>query len=136
GELNADGIVAGPMALTGSKVRVTMQLIHAATDRNVWAKDYERETKDVIALQAEIARHTAPGIENRAAPGSLPLAPRRSVSPEAYNLYLKGLEARGRVNYEGFRTAASYFEQAVARQPDFGAAYASLAQAGAEFLKV
>jgi TolB-like protein/DNA-binding winged helix-turn-helix (wHTH) protein/Flp pilus assembly protein TadD len=135
-ELNVDGIVAGAMALTGSKVRVTMQLIHAATDRNVWAKDYERETKDVIALQAEIARDIATAIENRAAPGSLPLAPRRSVSPEAYNLYLKGLEARGRVNYEGFRTAASYFEQAVARQPDFGAAYASLAHAWAEFLNV
>jgi tetratricopeptide (TPR) repeat protein len=121
--------------MTGSTVRMNVQLIHAATDRYVWAKDYERDVKDVMALQAEVARDIATTIENRGAPRSSPPAPRTSdVSPEAYHLYLKGLDARGRVNYEGFRTAASYFEQAIARQPDFGRAHASLALTRVQFL--
>ena len=90
--------------MTGGNVRMNVQLIHAATDRYVWAKDYERDAKHVMTLQAEVARDIATAIENRGAPRSSLPAPRTSgVSPEAYHLYLKGLAARGRVNYEGVR---------------------------------
>ena len=135
-ELNVDGIVAGAAALNGSHVRVTVQLIHAATDRNVWAHDYERDVKDIIRLQAEIARDIATAMANGGVPPPLPPAARTQVDPEAYDLFLKGLAATGRLNYEGHRSAAAYFEQAVARQPDFALAYANLAQVRLQFLWV
>jgi TolB-like protein/DNA-binding winged helix-turn-helix (wHTH) protein/Flp pilus assembly protein TadD len=136
-ELNVDGIVEGAASLTGSKVRVTAQLIHAATDRNVWAEDYERDAKDIIALQAEIAREIATTIEDGGVPRASAAASRTQVvDPEAYDLFLKGVAATGRLNYEAHRAAASYFEQAVARQPDFARAYANLAQIRLQFLYV
>jgi TolB-like protein len=136
-ELNVDGIVEGATSLTGSRVRVTAQLIHAATDRHVWARDYERDAEDVIKLQAEIAHDIATAIENGGGARASPRAPRRQVvNAEAYDLFLKGLQAEARMNYEGFRTAASYFEQAVNKQPDFARAFAELAQVRLGFLRV
>ena len=96
-ELNVEGIVQGAASMTGSTVRMNVQLIHAATDRYVWAKDYEREAKDVMALQAEVARDIATAIKNGETPASSPPASRVSdVSPEAYDLYAKALHARQR----------------------------------------
>jgi TolB-like protein/Flp pilus assembly protein TadD len=136
-ELNVDGIVEGAASLTGSRVRVTAQLIHAATDRHVWARDYERDAEAVIELQAEIAHDIATAIENGGGARASPRAPRRQVvNTEAYDLFLKGLQAGGRVNYEGFRTAASYLEQAVNKQPDFAKAFAYLALVRLQFLYV
>ncbi len=106
-ELNVDGIVTGAASMSGSQVRMTVQLIHAATDRHVWAEDYERDAKDVMALPAEIARAIATAIKTGGRPGSSPPASRTSgVSPEAIDLYLKGLAAGGSVTYEGLLTAA------------------------------
>ena len=136
-ELNVDGIVTGAALMSGGQVRMTVQLIHAATDRHVWADDYERDATAGIALPAEVARAIAIEIKNGGAPGSARPVPRTSsVSPEALELYLKGQQARGSVTYEGFVTAADYFKQAIDTQPDFGRAYASLAQTSVQFLFV
>jgi TolB-like protein len=62
-ELNVEGIVQDAASMTGSTVRMNVQLIHAATDRYVWAKDYERDAKDVMVLQAEVARDIATAID-------------------------------------------------------------------------
>jgi tetratricopeptide (TPR) repeat protein len=125
------------MALSGNTVHVTAQLIHAATDRHVWSKRYERDTKDVIALQVEIARAIAAALDNRIEPSSTSSSSHTQVvNPDAYDLYLKGKQASGRLEYERLRAAASYFEQAVARQPDFARAHASLALARLQFLYV
>ena len=134
-ELNVDGIVAGAASLSGSQVRMNVQLIHAATDRHVWADHYEPDAKDVMALPAEIARAIATAMEKGGAQGPFPPASRTSpVSPEAHDLYVQGLRATGQVNYEGFLAGVSYFEQAIVRQPDFGMAHARLAQTWVEFL--
>jgi TolB-like protein len=136
-ELNVDGIVEGAASLTGSRVRVTAQLIHAATDRHVWARDYERDAEHVIELQAEIAHDIATAIENGGGARASPRALRRQVvNAEAYDLFLKGVQAEARQNYEGLRTAASYLEQAVNKQPDFARAFARLAGVRLQFLYV
>ena len=89
----------------------------------------------MIALQAEVARDIAAAIARGDTAATSPPAARTSiVNPEAYNLYLKGLQATGGVTYEGYSAAASYFEQAIASQPDFGRAHARLALTWVQFL--
>jgi TolB-like protein/DNA-binding winged helix-turn-helix (wHTH) protein/tetratricopeptide (TPR) repeat protein len=133
-QLNVDGIVAGAASLSGSQVRMNVQLIHAATDRHVWADHFERDAKDVMTLSAQVARAIATAIGKGGAPRSFPPRSRTSpVSPEAYDLYAKALLAAN-ATYEGLRTATSYLEQAIARQPDFGMAHARLAQAWIQYL--
>lgn len=136
-ELNVDALVEGATALSGDTVHVTAQLIHAATDRHVWANRYERAAKDVLALQVEIARAIAAAIDNRIEPSLTSSSSHtQAVNPDAYDLYLKGKQAGGRLEYERLKAAVSYFEQAVARQPDFARAHASLAMARLQFLYV
>jgi tetratricopeptide (TPR) repeat protein len=119
---------------SGQQVRVTAQLIHTVTDRHLWARTYDGELTDVIRLPQRIAREMAAAMGRRLAPAAAPVREPRAVDPEAYDLYLKGLFASGRASFEGFRTAVAYFEQAIARQPDFAEAYAHLALAQHQFL--
>ena len=134
-ELNVDALVEGAIVRTGQHVRITAQLIHATTDRHMWAQRYEGDVRDVVALQQQMARAIAAAIQGRLA--SLETAPaerRRAVDPRAYDSYLKGLAAGGRSSNDGFRNAVAYFEDAVAIQPDFALAHAALAQAQSQFL--
>jgi TolB-like protein/DNA-binding winged helix-turn-helix (wHTH) protein/Flp pilus assembly protein TadD len=133
-ELNVDALLEGTVIRSGQDVRITAQLVHAATDRHVWAERYEGKLRDVAALQQKIARAVVGAIQGRLAPLRGRSAQPIAVDPEAYDAYLKGLTAPGRGSYEGFRTAVAYFEEAVARQPDFAVAYAALAQAQHQFL--
>ena len=64
-ELNVDALVQGSVVRSGQHVRITAQLIHAATDRHVWAQSYEGELRDVVALQQQIARAIAGAIQGR-----------------------------------------------------------------------
>jgi TolB-like protein/DNA-binding winged helix-turn-helix (wHTH) protein/Flp pilus assembly protein TadD len=134
-ELNVDALLQGAVVRSGQHVRITAQLIDAATDRHVWAQSFESELSDVLALQQQIARSIAAAIQGRLAPPPAPRTERRlAVDPQAYDSYLKGLAAQGRQSYDGHRNAVAYFEDAVARQPDFAMAYAALAQAQSQFL--
>jgi TolB-like protein/DNA-binding winged helix-turn-helix (wHTH) protein/tetratricopeptide (TPR) repeat protein len=137
-ELNVDALLQGSVIRSGQYVRITAQLIHAATDRHIWARSYEGEVKDVIALQQQIARTVAGLIQGRVVFPSPARGGQRSIAinPAAYDTYLKGIFAQGQGSYEGFRTAVAYFEAAVATQPDFAAAYAALAQTQHQFLFV
>jgi TolB-like protein/DNA-binding winged helix-turn-helix (wHTH) protein len=134
-ELNVDALLEGSVMRSGQEVRITAQLIHAATDRHVWAQKYEGELKDVIALQQQIVRAVASAIQGRiASPSPVRTGHTLTVNPAAYDAYLKGISVGGRVSYEGFRNAVGYFEEAIARQPDFAEAHAALAQAQHQFV--
>src|SRR6185295_8541304 len=128
-ELNVDALLEGTVIRSGQDVRITAQLVHAATDRHVWAERYEGELRDVAALQQKIAWAVVGAIQGRLASPPARTGRPIAIDPEAYDAYLKGLAVPSRGSYEGFRTAVGYFEQAVARQPDFAMAYAALAQA-------
>ena len=131
-ELNVDALLQGAVVRSGQHVRITAQLIHAATDRHVWAQSFESELSDVLALQQQMARTIAAAIQGRLEPPSSARAER--LDPQAYESYLKGLAVGGRQNYDGHRQAVAYFEDAVARQPAFALAYAAMAQAQLQFL--
>jgi TolB-like protein len=101
-ELNVDAVVEGSVLLAGDRVRITAQLIEAATDKHLWAESYERDLGDVLALQSAIARSITEQIQATLVPAEearLAAAPR--VRPDAYRSYLLGLNARERL--EGLR---------------------------------
>jgi TolB-like protein/DNA-binding winged helix-turn-helix (wHTH) protein/Flp pilus assembly protein TadD len=121
-ELGVDGIVEGSVLDNGGRVRVTVQLVHAASDTHVWAQSYTRDLRDLLLLQQEIAESVAKEI-NKAA--ELPARPAgRRIAPEAHDAYLRGRYNWFASNYE---TAAESFEKAVQLQPDYAAAYSGLA---------
>jgi len=133
-ELKVDAVLEGSVLRSGQKVRVTAQLIHAITDRHLWARSYDGDLTDVPRLQQRIAREIAAAIGRRFVPPTAGVHEPRAANPEAYDAYLKGVFAMGRGSYEGFRSAVAYFEEAIARQPDFAVAYGAMAQAQHQFL--
>src|SRR5512140_43290 len=90
-ELGVDAVVEGTVTRAGSQVKITAQLIDAVKDRHLWADSFQRELKDVLALQGEVARAIAGEIGVRLTPQERSrLADRKAVNPEAYEAYLRG----------------------------------------------
>jgi TolB-like protein/DNA-binding winged helix-turn-helix (wHTH) protein/Tfp pilus assembly protein PilF len=128
GELSVGAVVEGSVAREGERVRVSLRLIEAATDRPLWSQDYERELTDVLDLQSDLARDVARGIRGSLGDGAGPPARARPrVRPEAYEAYLKGRFYWNKRTPEGLRKSIEYYEQALAAQPNFALAYAGLA---------
>jgi serine/threonine protein kinase/tetratricopeptide (TPR) repeat protein len=129
-ELNVEGVVEGTVARSGDRVRVTAQLIQAQTDQHVWAKIYERDSRDVLALQDEVARSIANEIKVKlTARDQARLANARPVKPDAYEEYLKGRYFLTKFTPENVKKGIEHLELAVAKDPDYAQAYAGLANA-------
>jgi len=129
-DLNVDAIVEGTVMRSGDRVRVTAQLIHAATDRHLWARTYERELRDVLALQAELAGAIAQAVQVKVQPEEQRrLAARSTVDPEAYDAYLKGRFFWNKRSPQGIAKGIEYFQQAIARDPNYAPAYSGLSDA-------
>jgi TolB-like protein/DNA-binding winged helix-turn-helix (wHTH) protein/predicted Zn-dependent protease len=127
-ELSVDAIVEGTVLRSGERVRVTANLLHASTDRHLWAESYERDLGDVLTLQSEVAQAVAREIKVAISPAeSRGLARVRPVNPVAYELYLKGRYHYYKWTPEGFRTAVEYFQKAVEADPGWAEPYAGLA---------
>jgi TolB-like protein/DNA-binding winged helix-turn-helix (wHTH) protein/Flp pilus assembly protein TadD len=127
-ELNADGIVEGTVQRSGDRVRITAQLIYAPTDRHLWTESYDRELKDVLTLQDDVARAIANEIKVTLTPQErMSLAAVHPVNPGAYEAYLKGRYYWNKRTAEGMKKASDYFQQSINQQPDYGLAYSGLA---------
>jgi TolB-like protein/DNA-binding winged helix-turn-helix (wHTH) protein/Tfp pilus assembly protein PilF len=127
-ELNVDVIVEGTVLRSGNRVRVTANLLDANADRHLWAETYERNLRDVLSLQSEVARAITNEIQIKVTPQEQArLASARSVNPEAYQLYLKGRYYAGRGTKEGLEMGVQYFNQAIAADPSYALAYDGLA---------
>jgi len=127
-ELGVDGILEGSVQRSGGRVRVTVQLIRAATDTHLWAESYERDTPDVLSLQGEIAQAVAREIKVALSPEeSTHLTRARPVNPEAYELYLKGQYHYYKWKTDDFRQAVDYFQKAIDADPHWAPPYAALA---------
>lgn len=127
-ELDVDAVVEGSVEPAANQVRITAQLIEAATDRHLWAKSYERDLHDVLALQDEVARAIAGEIQVTLTPQQrLRLAASRPVNADAYELYLRGRYHWNKRSEEDLRKAASYLQRAIDLDPKFALAYAGLA---------
>lgn len=129
-ELGVDAIVEGTVQRSGDKVGITVELIYAPTDRHLWAEAYERDLRDVLSLQQDMARSIAGEIETKLTPQEQDrLARTRTVDPEAYQLYLQGLFFLNKRTDEGLNRAVEYFEQAIGKDPNSALAYSGLADA-------
>jgi len=129
-ELHVDGIIEGSVAnfAQTKRVRITVQLVDAATDRNLWSQSYERDVGDIFVLQDEVARNIALQIRVQLTPQEeVRLASGRSVNSEAHEAYLKGRYHWNEGTEQQWRQAKKYFEQAVEIDPKYAPAYVGLA---------
>jgi TolB-like protein/DNA-binding winged helix-turn-helix (wHTH) protein len=126
-ELNVDAVVEGTVLRDGNRVRIRTQLVYAPADRHVWAQAYERDLKDVLTLQANLAQDIASEIQLKLTSQQRANLSARSVDPEAHELYLKGRYFWNKRDQAGFTKAIDYFQQAIAKDPTYAAAYAGLA---------
>lgn len=119
-ELGLDYVVEGSVRRSGGRVRVTAQLIRASDQTHLWARNYDAELRDILAVQAEVARAVAGEI--RVAFTAAQRAP--AVEPEAHDAYILGLHW---LNHGAFDTANQYFRRALDLDRRFAPAYAKLA---------
>ena len=126
--LGVDGIVEGSVQRSGGRVRITAQLIRAPTDTHLWADSYERDSRDVLTLQGEIAQTVAREIKITLTPEeSTHLRRARPINPQAYELYLRGQYHYYKWKPEDFRNAIQYFQKAIDVDPHWAPPYAAMA---------
>src|SRR4029077_16444991 len=124
-ELSVDGVIEGSIMRSGSRVRITVQLIRVPTDQHLWAETYERDLGDVLKLQSEVAQAVAQQVRIQLTPEQqtrLRSAP--VVNPEAYEAYLKGRFYGANVTstLATLKQAKGYYEDAVQKDPTFALA--------------
>ena len=128
-ELGVDGVVAGTVLRAKGRVRISAQLISARDDTLLWAESYERNARDILQLQADVARAIAAEIQAKLTPreeAQLARA-RPAVNPEAYEAYLIARHYWSQRSAEGMKKAADCFRQAIEKDPAFAPAHAGLA---------
>jgi TolB-like protein/DNA-binding winged helix-turn-helix (wHTH) protein len=129
-ELGVDGIIEGAVLRSGDRVRITAQLVRAATDQHIWADSYERDLRDLVALQDEVSRSIARQIQIQLAPPAPQrLAASAAISPQAREDYLKGRYFWNLRSEAGYLKAINYFQAAVTEDPRYAQAYAGSADA-------
>ena len=121
-ELGVDEILEVSVVNEAGRVRVTVQLIHAASDTHIWAQSYIRDSSDLLLLQQELAENVAKEVSSSA----LPPKSVRVISPEAHDAYLRGRYAWFGAD-DNADSARDFFEKAIQLQPDYAAAYSGLA---------
>jgi TolB-like protein/DNA-binding winged helix-turn-helix (wHTH) protein len=127
-DLNVDAIVEGTVARAENRVRITAQLVEAGSDRHLWARSYERDLKDVLALQDEVARDIAEEIRIKLTPKERTLLTRvHAIDPEAHDDYLRGRFWWSKRTAEGEWKGLDYFQKAVAKDPNYALGYAGVA---------
>ena len=113
---------------SGDRVRITAQLIHAASDQHLWADSYERDLSDVLKLQTEVAQAIAYEVRTKTTKqDETRLSHHKSVNPEAHDSYLKARAQWSKRNEEGLRKSIEYFQQAILQDPQYALAYAGMA---------
>jgi TolB-like protein len=123
-DLGVDALVEGSVRRSDKRVAISVQLVHAASDRHLWARNYESDLQDVLALQREIAASVAAEIRKKIAGSER--SPRR-VDPQAYDEYVRGRYFWNQRQEPALKQAIAHFEQALARDPAYAPAYSGLA---------
>src|SRR5438067_9926487 len=125
-ELGVEGIVEGTVMRAGDQVRITTELVRAASDEHLWTESYRREVKDILQLQEDVAEAISAQIRGKLGQVTPALA-RRAVNPRAYEAYLRGRFYWNKRTEEDTRNAVSEFQQAIAADASYAPAYAGLA---------
>jgi TolB-like protein/DNA-binding winged helix-turn-helix (wHTH) protein/Tfp pilus assembly protein PilF len=132
-ELDVQYLLEGSVRRDANKVRISAQLIEVKGQTQLWAREYDRELTNLLTLQSEIAQEIGDEIRSeitRGTAGRTGVARKhatQTASYEAYDLYLKGRYFWNKRTTTGFKQAAEYFQQAIAKDPNYARAYAGLA---------
>jgi tetratricopeptide (TPR) repeat protein len=127
-ELGVDAVVEGTVLRSGKRIRISAQLVNAATDTHLWAESYDRDLRDILALQSEVARAIAREIQVTLTPQErVQLEKARPVDPGAFEAYLKGRYYWNKRSPQAVKKCGEYLQQAIEKDPTYVAAYAGLA---------
>lgn len=129
--LQVDALVEGSVIREGNRIRVHAQLIRGATDEHLWSESYDRELREVLSLQSDVAQSIAGKVEvTITGKEHERLAAARPVLPEVYENYLKGRSILGSTySKSGLEESVVFFEEAIKRDSAFAPAYVGLADA-------
>src|SRR5881409_407674 len=126
--LEVAAVLEGSVRRAGDRVRIVAQLIDAETDHHLWAETYDRQLTDIFAIQTDVALQIAAALKAELSPDEKSRLHQEPTSDlQAYQLYLQGRHCYLRYTAEGSRRGIEYFEQAVAKDPNYALAYAALA---------
>jgi TolB-like protein/class 3 adenylate cyclase/thioredoxin-like negative regulator of GroEL len=129
-ELRVASILEGSVQKSGDKVRISVQLIDANTEKNIWADRFDRELLDIFTIQSEVATHIAAALETRLfAEERKQIGKKETGNPEAYNLYLKGRYYLNKGTEEDLYKALQHFDQAIEKDSSYAKAYSGMADA-------
>ncbi len=127
-ELGVKYILEGSAQAHGNKVRITVQLIDALKDTNVWSKVFVESMDDIFGIQSNVAEIVAKELNSSLIQtGSEKVKEKPTNNLEAYDLFLKGRHAFNQWSVDGYRTASEYFKKAIKKDPEFKQAYSYLA---------
>ncbi len=122
------GLVEGTVFRAGKRVRITVQLLHAPTDRHIWATSYGRGFRDVLTLQKDLAEAIAHEISSQL---NTRRRPRRSIArlhnTDAHEAYLKGRHCWNQRTEEGLNQSIEFYTEAISKDPGYALAYSGLA---------
>ncbi|MCL5742658.1 MAG: tetratricopeptide repeat protein, partial [Acidobacteria bacterium] len=125
-QFGAAYVLQGSLRTSGRRIRVAARLYRASDRVQTWSENYDRDLTDVLALESELAEAIAREVHVRLAPREMRAVQAHAVDPETHGLYLKGRFFWRKRGADGLKKAIEYFEQAVAKDPDYAAAYAGL----------
>src|SRR5882724_4126091 len=128
-DLRVSNILEGSVQKAGDRVHINVQLIKAETDAHLWAQSYDRQLIDIFAVEAEVAKQIADALRTTLSPQEKARVETKPTdNPDAYVLYLRGREYQTRPDnfLQDFRSAAHFYEQALALDPTFALAHARL----------
>jgi TolB-like protein/DNA-binding winged helix-turn-helix (wHTH) protein len=126
-QLGVDAVLEGAVARNGDRVRITARLIHLSQERTLWAESYERDLREISALQSEIVLVVADEIKIKVlSQEQARLARVRPVNPRAYEAYLMGRYLQARRTPEDMRKAFAYFQHALEIDPGYALAYVGI----------
>jgi TolB-like protein/Tfp pilus assembly protein PilF len=127
-QLGVANILEGSVQRSADQVRVNVQLIKAATDAHLWADTFDRKLTDVFVVESEIAKAVADTLQTKLSGAEQSaIAARPTENSEAHELYLKGRYFFGKRTVDDFKRAIDYFNQAIAKDPNYALAYAGIA---------
>jgi len=128
-QLGVTNLLEGSVQKSGDQVRVNVQLINALTDAHLWADTYDRKLTDIFAVESDIAKAIAETLQAKLSGSEkTAIAKKPTANPEAHDLYLKGRFFWNKRTAADLRKSIDYFNQAIAKDPDYALAYAGLAQ--------
>ena len=133
-ELGVATVLEGTVQRASDKVRVNVQLIDAQADSHLWARSFDGDAKDIFAVESKVAQEVADSLRAKLSPAEAnKLASAPTNDPVAYDLFLKGdyeaRIARSSLSEQSWNQAASWYQQAISRDPTFALAMARLVEA-------